>query len=113
MKFIKFGYGRCTDHASKDIRLGYLTRKEAVELVKKHDHIKPKESLNYFLEMTNMKEEEFDIIADKFRDPRVWWIENNKWHKNTLWEKVESYGDVKLNKKDQKNYNKNKVIQNN
>lgn len=113
MKFIKFGYGRCTDHASKDIRLGYLKRKEAVELVKKHDHVKPKDSLNYFLDMTNMKEEEFDIIADKFRDPRVWWIENNMWHKNTLWGKVESYGEVKLNKKDQENYTKNKNLEKN
>ena len=24
MKFIKFGYGRCSDHASKDIRSGHM-----------------------------------------------------------------------------------------
>ena len=28
MKFIKFGYGRYSDHASKDIRLGNLSRKK-------------------------------------------------------------------------------------
>ena len=33
LKFIKFGYGRCTDHTSKDIRLGVMTRKEGVELM--------------------------------------------------------------------------------
>ena len=27
LKYIKFGYGRCTDHASKDIRSGDLSRK--------------------------------------------------------------------------------------
>ena len=32
MKFVKFGYGRCSDHASKDIRTGYLTREEGLNL---------------------------------------------------------------------------------
>ena len=34
MKFIKFGYGRCSDHASKDIRNGHMKRSRGVELVK-------------------------------------------------------------------------------
>ena len=106
LKFIKFGYGRCTDHTSKDIRLGIMTRDRGIELVKKYDHVKPKKSLNYFLEMTNMKEEEFDFIADRFRDERVWWIENNIWYKNNIWGKPESYGDVKLPEKDQEKYKK-------
>jgi hypothetical protein len=32
MKFVKFGYGRCSDHASKDIRTGYLTREEGIRI---------------------------------------------------------------------------------
>ena len=39
LKFIKFGYGRCTDHVSKDLRNKHMQRKEAIDLVKKHDHI--------------------------------------------------------------------------
>jgi len=106
LKFIKFGYGRCTDHTSKDIRLGAMTRKAGIELIKKHDHIKTKKSLDYFLKMTNMSEDQFDLIADKFRDNRVWWIENNKWYKNTIWGEQESYGEDKLSKKDQERYKK-------
>lgn len=34
LKFIKFGYRRWTNHASKDIRAGYLTRDESDEMVK-------------------------------------------------------------------------------
>ena len=34
LKYIKFGYGRGTDHAAKDIRRGYLTRQEGIEMVK-------------------------------------------------------------------------------
>ena len=28
LKFVKFGYGRCTDHTSKDIRLGIMSEKK-------------------------------------------------------------------------------------
>ena len=28
LKFIKFGYGRASDHAGKDIRAGYMTREQ-------------------------------------------------------------------------------------
>ena len=81
-----------------------MSREEGVNLVKKHDHLKPKESLNYFLDMTKMTEDEFDTIADNFRDKRVWWIDDNKWWKDTLWGKPEYYGDVKLKKNDRSKY---------
>ena len=29
MKWVKFGYGRATDHTSKDIRSGIISRKQA------------------------------------------------------------------------------------
>jgi|TARA_B100001093_G_scaffold82810_1_gene74229 N-acetyl sugar amidotransferase len=109
LKFIKFGYGRCTDHTSKDIRLGIMSREKGIELVRKHDHLKDKESLDHFLKMAKMTEDQFDLIADKFRDNRVWWIEKNKWYKNTIWGEPECYGDVKLNKEDQKKYKTSRI----
>ena len=48
LKFIKFGYGRCTDHTSKDIRLGIMSREKGIELVRKHDHLKDRDSLDFF-----------------------------------------------------------------
>ena len=39
LKFIKFGYGRTTDHTSKDILTGYMGRDKGVRLVKKLDQI--------------------------------------------------------------------------
>ncbi len=104
MKFIKFGYGRATDHTSKDIRLGYMSRDEGIENVKKYDHIKPRESLEYFLRMTEMSEKEFDITADKFRDPRVWWIEDGKWWKDNIWGESSSYGPIHLTDKEVQNF---------
>jgi len=46
----------------------------------------------------------FDKIADSFRDPRIWWIENNMWWKNTLCGEATSYGEVYLSKDKQKMY---------
>lgn len=85
MKFMKFGYGRCSDHASKDIRAGLITREEGVELVRKYDHVKPRD-LARWLSYVGMSEDEFDAIADTFRDPRVWWRENGEWKKDNIWD---------------------------
>lgn len=94
MKFIKFGYGRASDHASKDIRDGYITRNEAIEVVRRYDHIKPRRDLERWLDYVGMSEREFDQIADTFRNPRVWWIENGLWFKNNVWGQPSSYGEV-------------------
>ncbi|OFZ51856.1 MAG: LPS biosynthesis protein [Bdellovibrionales bacterium RIFOXYB1_FULL_37_110] len=98
LKYIKFGYGRATDHASKDIRSGYLTREEGLEMVRKYDHIRPQDDLNRWLKYVRMTEEQFDHIADSFRDHRVWWVKDGKWWKNNLWGDCSAYEDVKLEK---------------
>lgn len=98
LKFVKFGYGRCTDHTSKDIRLGAMTREKGIELVRQYDHVVDEKSLMHFLTMTGMDREEFFRTADTFRDPRVWWIQDGKWWKDCLWGKAESFGEVKLPK---------------
>lgn len=85
LKYLKFGYGRASDHASKDIRLGYMDRKTGIRMVKKYDHVIPND-LYYWLKYVGMKESEFWKIANSFRDPRVWkknskgeWIKDNIW----------------------------------
>jgi hypothetical protein len=98
LKFVKFGYGRATDHASKDIRAGIMSRKEGVKMVKKYDHIKPYKDLNRWLKYVNMTEKEFDLICDSFRDRSVWKIKNHKWVKDTIWGKEELFGKVHLKK---------------
>ena len=88
------------------MRLGYKTRDEAIELVRKYDHVKARKSLNYFLDMTNMKENEFDGIADSFRDPRVWWIKNGEWWKDNIWGEPSAYGEVYLPMEQRYKYSK-------
>ncbi len=96
MKFIKFGYGRATDHASKDVRTGYMTRDEALTIIKQFDHVKPRRDLERWLDYVGMSEEEFDEIADRFRDPRVWWIENGEWRKGNPWGGESSFGKAHI-----------------
>ena len=103
LKFIKFGYGRATDHASKDIRTGYLTREEGIEMVKKYDHVVSSD-LDYWLDYVKMSKDEFWQIADTFRSNKVWWIKDNEWYKNNIWGNSSSYGEVHLNKELQKKY---------
>ena len=98
LKFIKFGFGRSTDHACKDIRARLMTRETAIQEVKKRDHIKSKD-IKIWLKYVGWSEKKFDQIADSFRDPRVWWIKNNEWWKNNVWGNSSSYGKVHLEKK--------------
>ncbi len=107
LKWIKFGYGRCSDHASKDIRMGYINRSKGIEYVKKYDHVKPKKDLTRWLEYVNISEDEFDHIADKFRDSRVWSIVDNKWYKTDIDGVYRDYGFCNLNKNEMKKYEKN------
>jgi hypothetical protein len=103
MKFIKFGYGRASDHASKDIRMGYMTRQKGIEMVKKYDSVVSSD-LYYWLNYVDMTEDEFWKIADTFRDIRVWWIEDGKWWKDNIWGEPSSYGPIHLTDKEVQNF---------
>jgi len=103
LKFIKFGYGRGSDHASKDIRTGYMTREEGIEMVRKYDHV-VSDDLDYWLKYVEMSEEEFWSTADTFRDPRVWWIKNGEWWKDNIWGGSSAYGRVHLTDEQMQKY---------
>ena len=92
LKYIKFGYGRASDHASKDIRTGYMTREKGIEMVRKYDHVVSGD-LYYWLDYVGMSEKDFWDVANTFRDPRVWRKDKNgNWVKDNIWdaEKVEA-----------------------
>jgi N-acetyl sugar amidotransferase len=104
LKFVKFGYGRGSDHSCKDIRAGIMTRQEGIEMVRKYDHVKPRRDLERWLKYVNMTEHDFDVICDTFRDPSVWRIEDGQWVKDNIWGGASSYGPVHLDKTAQIKY---------
>lgn len=88
MKYVKFGYGRVTDHVCRDIRNGTLTRDKGIELCRQYEGVVPGD-LTRWLDYVGWTRTEFEEIADRFRDPRVWvrneyghWIKDNVWDHN-------------------------------
>lgn len=77
LKFVKFGFGRATDHACIDIRNKRLSREEGLELVKKYDGKVPRKYLAEFLKEMEMGEEEFFKIIDSFTNKSIFKKDEN------------------------------------
>lgn len=69
LKFVKYGFGRASDHACLDVRNKRISRKEAVDLVKEYDGKYPHWGINNFIEYSGMEKEEVDQIIDSFTNP--------------------------------------------
>ena len=78
---IKFGHGRCTSNAAREVREGYITREEAIALVLKYDTEFPELYFKEFLEFTNRSENEFWEIAYAWRNENLWKTQKNQWVK--------------------------------
>jgi N-acetyl sugar amidotransferase len=74
-KFLKFGFGRATDHACLHIRRGRLTREIGLEIVKRLDGKFPWEYLGKSLEDTlrplGMTVDEFIKVCDRFTNKKI------------------------------------------
>jgi N-acetyl sugar amidotransferase len=66
LKFVKYGFGRATDHANIDIRNKRLTREEALKIVKEYDGKYPHYGVAEFVKYSGMSKEEVDEIIDLF-----------------------------------------------
>jgi hypothetical protein len=69
LKFVKYGFGRATDHACIDIRNNRLTREEGLKLVKQYDGKYPHLSINEFIKYSGMSKADIDAIIDSFTNP--------------------------------------------
>ena len=88
LKFIKFGFGQCMDHACYDLREQRISRKEAIELVKKYDGKCSIEYIEGFCKYIDINLEEFWKVANSFRGPMWEKTDSSEW-KNKYWEKLE------------------------
>ena len=76
-KFLKYGFGRATDHASIEIRYGRMTREDGLELVKKSEGKIPRKYLKEFLKAAKITEEEFHKTCDKFTNKDLFKKDDN------------------------------------
>jgi len=71
LKYLKLGYSKVTDHASREIRLKRMTRAEGIAMVERYAAIEPAD-LPLFLDWAEMDKQEFlDLVQDR-RDPALW-----------------------------------------
>ncbi len=103
IKFLKWGYGKITDHVCREIRLKRLTREEGIELVNKFQFKKPK-TLQLFLKWLGITENGFYYFIDQHRDHKIWSKnEGGEWglKDNIINHKADSgVGEVRLEKKE-------------
>ncbi len=86
IKFFKFGFGQCTDHACYDIREGKITREEAIELVKKYDGKCGSKYIKDFCNYINITTDEFWSVVNASHGP-MWENKDGSWVlRDPIWE---------------------------
>jgi len=79
LKYPKFGHAMATDYAARFVRYGILTRREAVELVKKHDHRLDSLALRDFLDFTGYTAKQFWAAVEKFWNKEIFEKKDGQW----------------------------------
>jgi N-acetyl sugar amidotransferase len=78
IKYLKYGYGKVSDHVSRDIRLKRISREEGIKLITKYQDVKPK-GLKKFLNYLEIHEKEFFDYIEPHRDRDIWKKDSGKW----------------------------------
>jgi N-acetyl sugar amidotransferase len=71
VKFAKWGYGKVTDHATREIRLRRMTRETGIELVRRYQDVVPNDILP-LMRWLDMSAVTFHDQINRFRDRHVW-----------------------------------------
>lgn len=77
--FIKFGQGRAMNDVNRDIRDGFISREEGIELINKYDGEFPKKYFQEVLDYMGITEERYWEVIDKARSPHLWEKINGEW----------------------------------
>jgi hypothetical protein len=71
IKYLRLGYGKVTDHASREIRLRRMTRQQGIEMVRRYSEVEPAD-IDKFLDWVEWgRDELLDCVRDR-RDPMIW-----------------------------------------
>ncbi|MEX2451994.1 MAG: N-acetyl sugar amidotransferase [Rhodospirillales bacterium] len=93
IKFLKWGYGKATDHACRELRLKRLTRDQALDQVLRYRDVKPAD-IGEFLKWMGMSEAALMELIDRHRDPRAW----EQDEATGLWRLMPAVSDVRAPK---------------
>lgn len=80
-KFLKYGFGRATDLACMHVRRGRLSRKDAMDLVRRHDGRFPAVYLGHSIEEVlseiDVTVEEFHRVCDRFTNKKLFKVDRH------------------------------------
>jgi N-acetyl sugar amidotransferase len=71
LKLYKHGYSRVTDHASREIRHGRMSRDQGLQLVRDHE-LGSISYVDYFCQWIGMKNRSLQFVLDQHRNRRFW-----------------------------------------
>ena len=71
LKLYKHGYSKVTDHASREIRFGRISREQGRALVSRHEQ-RPLKYLDQFCRWLEVEPHSLQFLMDQHRDPRFW-----------------------------------------
>ena len=96
IKYLKWGYGKVSDHATREIRLKRMTRSEGIDIVKKYALHEPHDT-DLFCNWIGINENELLEILNNFRSSTIWSKENTHWELNDNVQNHQSDGGVDKN----------------
>lgn len=79
LQFIKFGFGRASRDASRQIYAGLIDRATALEYARRYDAEFPARYLADHLEYLDLTEEELRATIDRHRNDEIWTREGGAW----------------------------------
>lgn len=107
IKYLKYGYSKVTDHATREIRLKRMTREEGIAKVLEYSERIPAD-LSLFLDWAEMSEREFLDCVWNRRDGRIWardksgeWVLRDRVNRHINDEGIDA---VRLEKKEECHY---------
>lgn len=79
MQYIKFGFGRATRDASRQIYRARMSRSQGLDLARSYDGEYPSTYIASVLDYLGMTEAEFAETVDLHRNPELWVRDSNQW----------------------------------
>ncbi|TAK99871.1 MAG: N-acetyl sugar amidotransferase [Rhodospirillaceae bacterium] len=77
LKYLKLGFGKVVQHASVRVRLGEMSRDEAIDAVNRYDGKCSTRYIDKFCHYVDIPKEHFDEIADVARNKDLWQLNNH------------------------------------
>ena len=78
IKYLKWGFSKVSDHATREIRLRRMSRSEGIDLVQKYINVEPKD-IELFCNWIGVGKNKLFEKINKFKSNSIWSTKSNSW----------------------------------